>query len=188
MIVRVVFGLLLLAVLASCTDVPIKSAIPFQLDEREYLYDSSVWSFVGRLALANENESFSASINWKHQADRDEIELAGPFGQGRTLLVLTGDSVVIDFGDKRLQHYGDLDEFISMYTGIVVPVSALKFWVLGLVEPAAKYVEFENGFLQSGWSVQYLQMQVEGQNEMPRKIRVEKELTKLKLIISHWDI
>ncbi|MFW5442917.1 MAG: lipoprotein insertase outer membrane protein LolB [Methylococcaceae bacterium] len=185
---RAVVVLMLAGVLASCAEVPVRSIIPFELVGREHLYDKTAWSFSGRLALSGVKDAISASISWRHQADQDEIELAGPFGQGRTLLVITNDSVVIDYGDQRLQHNGNVDEFISRHTGIEVPVSALKYWVLGLIEPNRQYVGFENGFLQSGWNVSYLQMQPVESDWLPRKIRVQKSEVKLKLIISQWEL
>ena len=180
--------LILTALLVSCADVPVKSTTPFQLSGRDYLYSKTSWSFAGRMAITDENDSFTASIAWKHQGRQDKLELAGLFGQGRTLIELTDDGVVIDNGDERLQYSGNADELVSRQVGIDIPVSALKYWVLGLVEPELEYGVLEKGFVQSGWNVSYPQMQIVGQNIMPRKIRVEQEDVKLKLIINHWDL
>jgi outer membrane lipoprotein LolB len=185
---RSVVVLILAAMLVSCADVPVKSTRPFQLSGRDHLYSKAIWSFAGRIAITDENDSFSASIAWKHQDRQDKLELAGLFGQGRTLIELTDDGVVIDNGDERLQYSGNADELISRQVGVYIPVAALKYWVLGLVEPGVEYDVLEKGFVQSGWNVSYQQMQVVGQNVMPRKIRVEQEDVKLKLIINHWDL
>ena len=183
-----VFLLILTTFLVSCADVPVKSTTPFQLSGRDHLYSKASWSFTGRMSITDENDSFSASIAWKHQDQQDELELAGLFGQGRTLVELTDDGVVIDNGDERIQYSGNVDELVSRQVGVDIPVSALKYWVLGLVEPEVEYGVLEKGFVQSGWNVSYQQMQVVGQNVMPRKIRVEQEDVKLKLIINHWDL
>jgi len=167
MIVRVIAVLILTGLLISCAETTIKSTIPFDLIGRENLYDKSDWSLNGRLALSDSNNSLSASIKWKHQINQDLIELAGPFGQGRTVILLTEESMVIDDGNKVLKYHGNVDNLVSMHTGISVPVSALKYWVLGLVEPDSEYVVVENGFLQSGWNVNYPQMQLAGEDELP---------------------
>ncbi len=178
----------LVSLLVSCAETPIISTIPFQISERAYLYDKAVWSFSGRLALSDEKNSFSGSINWKHQDGYDQLEFAGPFGQGRTLVEITGDSVVIDYGDERLQYFGNVDAHVSKHLGMTIPVSALKYWVLGLVDPVTEYIMVGNGFLQSGWVVNYQIMQVVEEDELPRKIRVERNDVKLKLIINQWDL
>jgi len=180
--------LIMATLLVSCADVHVKPTIPFQLTARDYLYAKASWAFVGRMAVSDKNDSFSASITWKHQDSQDKLELSGPFGQGRTLIELTDEGVVIDNGDERMQYSGNADELVSRQVGVDIPVSALKYWVLGLVEPELEYDLLEKGFVQSGWNVKYQQMQVVGQNTMPRKIRVEQGDVKLKLIINHWDL
>jgi len=174
--------------LVSCAKTYVQPTSSFQLSERGYLYDIARWSFTGRVAFSDEKESFSSSISWKHQQSQDELEFVGPFGQGRTLIKLTDDSVVVDYGDKRMQSVGNVDELVSRYTGIKMPVSALKYWVLGLVTPDTEYVEIENGFMQLGWTIKYQQMQAVEVLDLPRKIRVEKNKVKLKLIIKDWDM
>ena len=180
--------LILTALLVSCAGTPVKTTIPFQLSGRGHLYNKSSWFFSGRIAVTDENDSFSASITWEHLGWKDKLELAGLFGQGRTLIELTDDGVVIDNGDERLQYSGNADKLVSRQVGVDIPVSALKYWVLGLVEPGLEYDLLEKGFVQSGWNVSYQQMQVVGQTDMPRKIRVEQDDVKLKLIINHWDL
>ena len=188
MIFKPIAFLILAALLVSCADVAVKSTRPFQLSGRDHLYAKSSWSFTGRMAVSDENDSFSASIAWKHQNRQDKLELAGLFGQGRTLIELTDDGVVIDYGDERLQYFGNADEVVSRQVGVDIPVSALKYWVLGLVQPKAEYEMLENGFIQSGWNVKYLQMQLVGPDDMPRKIRVEQDDVTLKLIINQWAL
>jgi outer membrane lipoprotein LolB len=180
--------IVLIGLLVSCSQVPLKPETPFQLSERDYLYKIADWSFSGRLAMSDKSNSLSASVVWKHQKHQDQIELAGPFGRGRTLISLTENSVVIDDGDERLNYYGNVDDIVTQQLGLRLPVSALKYWVLGLVEPNIDYTNFENGFLQSGWKIQYQQMQFVENNQLPRKLKIEKHKSKLKLIIQHWEL
>ena len=185
---RLLTLLVFMSLLVSCAETPVKSNIPFQLTDRDYLYDKVDWSFSGRLALSDKDDSFSGSISWMQQGAHDYLELAGPFGQGRTLIAIFEDNVVVDYGDERLQYFGDVDEVVSTQLGVEIPVSALKYWVLGLVKPSVEYSLLENGFLQSGWRVQYQVMDVIGEDVLPSKVRVERNDVKLKLIINQWDL
>ncbi|MCK4841334.1 MAG: outer membrane lipoprotein LolB [Methylococcales bacterium] len=178
---------LLAGLLGACAEKKLKPDLQFQLQGRDYLYTKNNWSFVGRVAISDKNNSLSASINWQHQKEQDNIELAGPFGQGRTLIMLADEGVVIDYGDKRLEYMGDKDQIVSMHLGVRVPVSALRYWVLGLVAPNNEYRDQEQGFEQAGWLVKYQQMQNVGQYILPRKIRVEQGNSRVKLIINQWN-
>lgn len=175
--------------LVSCTQVPVKPVAEFKLDGREYLYGVSSWVFFGRLALSNEDRSMSASIKWLHKDTQDEIELSGPFGQGRIIITIAGSSIIIDDGEnKSVQYSGAVDELVSERLGIKIPVMALKYWLIGLLEPDVEYKSFNDGFSQAGWRVRYLQMQQEGRYQLPRKMRLEQGGVKLKLIVNRWDI
>lgn len=188
MTIRVGFVVLMLALLVSCADLPKKQEKIFDLNNQSELYGKEVWSFEGRLAVVAEKDSFSATIKWLHAKDEDTIELSGPFGQGRTIIRFNAYQVYLDDGGEVRQYYGDVDKLVSEQLGVKVPVSALKFWLLGLVKPGDDYVERDKGFIQLEWLIHYPQMQQVGLLDMPRKIRVTKQKTKLKLIIDQWSI
>lgn len=175
----------------SCAKNPVKPTTLFQLAERNDLYDKKKWVFDGRLALSSPEDSFSLSISWKHQPHKsktiDRIELAGPFGQGRTIISVTDDTVDINSGERRENFVGNVDDFLSEQVGLSVPVSALKYWVLGLVKPKTDYTIVEGGFIQLGWHVDYQKMMVTaGGGKLPRKIKVKQGDVKLKLIVDRW--
>ncbi len=192
MMVRISFLVLLVGLLVSCADVAVKQVAPFfQLQGRDYLYDTNKWSFSGRLAVSNEQESLSLSISWNHLNTEDKIELSGPFGQGRALVKINNNTVDIDYGEKQSQLIGNVDDLVSKNTGVQVPVSALKYWVLGLVKPGASFVADEKGFFQLGWHVQYMQMQLVGNDKLPKKIKIERSgagSERLKLIVDGWEL
>lgn len=177
---------LVLLGLAACSEMPVKSGQPFQVSERAHLYQLKNWSFDGRLSLTDGQESWSAAIEWQHSEKKDEIKLSGPLGQGGVLIILTDELVIIDRGDDKITQSNQVDEFISQQLGVFVPVRALRYWVLGLTQPETAVLELEDGFVQSKWTVHYLQMQQSGKEWLPRKINVEQAQAKLKLVIDQW--
>lgn len=187
-LLRSIVLFLVAGLLISCAGTQVKLTDSFDLSGRDYLYNKTDWSFSGRIAVSDKKDSFSASIDWSHSGERDEIKLAGPLGQGSTRIIITKLDVVIDYGDRRVQYFGDVDDVVSRQLGVLVPVSALRYWVRGLVRPKTEYDLIDNGFLQSNWAVEYRQMQLVGANELPRKIRIEQSAAKLKLIIDVWQI
>ena len=172
--------------LPACSTAPVEPEVLYSKIAREHLYKLERWSFEGRLALTGKNDSWSASINWGHGPDDEKIKLSGPMGQGATVIQLTGDLVIIDRGGDEVQSSIRPEEFINQQLGMFVPVNSLRYWVVGLPEPTSAFVETATGFTQSGWLIEYKQMQSVDNQSMPRKIAVTNEQVKLKLVIDQW--
>ncbi len=188
MICRYIIVMMALFLLVSCANMPDKKEGSFNLSARKHLYEKEVWFFSGRMSLTDKNHSISANVEWEHEPKEDVINLSGSFGLGRVRVVLAGRSVEINMDGRQEKYIGNVDDILSSELGIVVPVSALKYWVLGVADPNAVYKDEGRGFVQHGWRVSYLQMQANGDYELPRKIKAEQGGAKLKLIVSHWDI
>lgn len=179
--------ILICAQLFACAVTP-KQAAVFAWQGRDYLYANQQWSFAGRLAIIDQRRALSASISWHHHNQQDVIELAGPLGQGRTRIELSNSKIIVDKGGERVHYLRDGDTLATQLLGVKVPVSALRFWVLGLVFPEQDFRIIEQGFWQAGWQVKYLQMQSIGGDELPRKINIENERVRLKLVIDRWQL
>jgi len=137
--------------------------------------------------VTSATDSWSASIEWQHETHQDKIKLSGPLGQGAIAITLTAENISIDTGEKIIQKSENIDALIQQQLGIFIPVQALRYWVLGLTAPDQSYEIHENGFTQAQWLIRYSQMQqLETQQWMPRKLSVQQQQTKLKLIIDHW--
>lgn len=188
MIYKFFVVIVIAAVLSSCSSIPEKLDSTFNLGLREHLYKEDAWLFSGRLSVVDEKLAVSASIEWKHRNKKEEIEFSGPFNLGRTRVVLTETGVKIDSGGKQVEYVGSVDDVVSTELGIVVPVSALKYWVLGVTDPESEYTRVTGGFVQHGWRIRYLKMQNNGAYDLPKKIRIESGESRLKLIIDHWDM
>jgi outer membrane lipoprotein LolB len=182
---------LVLAILllqSGCAFIEEKPVETYQMADRRYFKQDRPWQFDGRIALANEKESISASINWIHQLDSDDIELTGPLAQGRLAIKVLTDKVIIEDGDNRQEFQGSAESIFTDQLGVEVPVKALRYWVLGANDPHQAFVDQGDGFRQSGWSVRFKEMQQVNGLKLPHKIGMEKDLTKIKLIVDEWKI
>ncbi len=187
---RLVYGVALLFVLVSCSNVPVQPKTTFSLEGRDYLYAQKNWAFSGRIAMRDNDNAISASITWQHQKNIDTVEIAGPLGVGRTQIQLFDGTLLIDDGKNQWRYAGEnLDVFIEQQTGIVAPVFALQYWVLGLTDPNTVFVLNDDGFMQAGWQVRYSDMQFVEENLLPRKILLDSEQSRsIKLIINKWSL
>jgi outer membrane lipoprotein LolB len=174
---------LLVLLISACSSVPIEPEGRYQVQTRKSLQR---WSFEGRVAIAGKKEAWQATINWAHAINEEKIKLAGPLGQGATLIQLTGDNVTIDRGDNKPLTSTQPELFINQQLGLFVPVQSLSYWVVGVPEPNSRYNLTPTGFTQTGWLIDYKQMKSVNSLAMPYKITVSNEQLKLKLIIDQW--
>ena len=174
--------------LIACTPSPIISVDHYQRSSRSHLYELQQWRFQGRLALQTANDSWTASLKWVHTLNKDALKLSGPLGVGAVLINLDSGTIRLDTGNGKPEYSQNPDKLLTEKLGHFVPVSALKYWVLGLTAPNLAVVDFNNGFQQAGWRVEFKQMQWLGTELMPRKILLTDGVSQLKLIIGQWTI
>ncbi len=173
---------------AGCSLLSEKPVEAYRLQDMQVLQQQRQWYFEGRLALADERDSFSASVSWRHRLDRDDIELAGPLAQGKLVISVSADMVSVDDGDIRKEFRGPVEDVLAEQLGVMMPVDALRYWVLGLPDPEQSFVEQADGFFQAGWRVGFKEMQHVNAVVLPRKINAEKDKTRIKLIVDQWDL
>jgi outer membrane lipoprotein LolB len=183
------FGLWIIAmIMTACSTVQVEEGVKYSKSTKEHLYILNQWSFEGRLALTGKSDAWQANIGWAHNYENEEIKLSGPLGQGSTIVRLSGDEVSIDRGNGKILSSKQPEYFINQQLGLAVPVRSLRYWVVGLPEPNSSFVATEDGFVQSGWLIEYKQEQAVNNELLPRKILVTNKLVKLKLMIDQWGL
>jgi len=179
----------LAASLPACTLFkPAPPEITYTKTANQALYRLEPWSLEGRVALTGERDSWTADLAWVHLRGDEQIKLSGPLGQGAVMIRLVGNSVTVAQGDGKVESSDDPEAFINQQLGMFVPVTSLRYWVLGLPEPEQDFEDAGSGFRQAGWTVAYQAMQRVGQLVLPRKMSVANDRVKLKLIIDQWAL
>lgn len=149
------------------------------------------WQLSGRLAVLNDHEAWHMSIEWKQHNDRYSLNIIAPLGQGS--VQMHGDAVQVmlktDQGD--ILNSDDPDLLLYQQLGWKVPVSALRYWVLGLPAPGEHQQTLDDyGRLsklqQAGWDIDFIDYQPRLGVELPRKVFVSNHQAKVKLVISGW--
>jgi outer membrane lipoprotein LolB len=182
------FFLCCMAYLIAGCSVISKEESSYQLNGRQKYSQNRDWKFEGRAGLSNEKESLSLSLNWTHQNNQDMLELSGPLAQGHLLILMHDQYISIDDGENVKEYEGDVQAVLESVLGVSVPVASLRFWMLGVNDPSELYTLVPSGFQQSGWVVRFKEMRQVKQELMPAKILLEKEKTRIKLIIDQWEI
>jgi len=167
---------------------PAPPEIAYTKTANQALYRLEPWSLEGRVALSGARDSWTADLAWAHRQDDEHIKLSGPLGQGAVLIHLAGNVVTVDQGGGKVESSGDPEGFINQQLGMFVPVTSLRYWVLGLPEPDLDFEDVGGGFRQAGWTVAFQSMQPVGTLHLPRKMSVANDRVKLKLIIDQWNL
>jgi outer membrane lipoprotein LolB len=155
--------LLLVLLLSACAQVEVKAPEgPLEFD------------LAGRIAARYRDDAFSGLLTWRHAADRDEMLISTPMGQGVANIVRQGEAMRITTSDGREYSDRDGEALTERALGFRLPVAGLADWVRGRPSPALE---------QRGWKVEYQEHDAEGR---PRRLRVTHPGVDLRLVISEW--
>jgi outer membrane lipoprotein LolB len=188
--------LLLLSALAGCAAVPSRAPVdpgtwPARRDELQAL---SSWGLDGRIAVVTAAEGWSATLDWRQQGGLGELSVRGPLGAGAARVTVDGGRVRIEDGHGGVAETTDDDpEFIARL-GAPLPISRLRYWVLGVPAPgdSAEETLGPDGRLltlaQSGWRVRYDEYLNGAGGELPRRVVAEREGVRVKLVVERWRV
>ena len=139
----------------------------------------------GRVAVASGTEGFTAALRWAQRAEATRLEIDGPLGVG---------GLRLDFANGHLTDeiaHADLERRL----GFKLPVESLRYWMLGVPDPArvadetlaAGGARLES-LQQDGWTIRFpAYAKVAGANyELPQRIEATRESVRVRLLVDSW--
>lgn len=136
----------------------------------------------GRIAVARGDDGFSGALRWVQSGRTARLELDGPLGVGGVRYDL--DPATVD------------GAALGQALGVPVPVASLRYWLLGVPDPALAAEESLDpgaarlaALRQAGWHVVYARYApVPGTRlEMPQRIEVTRDGLRLRLLVEGWQ-
>ncbi len=134
----------------------------------------------GRFNVKQPYQSSYGNFTWTKQGDSEVLNFQTPIGQ-------TIAQIVIESGIPTLNKDGDTytgDDFnkiMKTNLGFVMPMSNLHYWMQGVpVSDTPITANLNDGFVQLGWKVEYLQWQ---DKNHPQIIQCSKDNLVIKLLI-----
>ncbi len=180
--------------MAGCASLEPQTARVLTPAERQKLYAVEAWAVDGRIAVHAEGDAWHASFSWRHDRKEDVLHIAGPLGQGGVDIVLCGQWIQITRSDGTREVSERPEELLQARLGVAVPLSALRYWILGLPEPGFEHVSRHDSsgqlraLKQQGWDVIYERYSGEGEWVLPKKMLITKADIKLKIVVDRWHI
>ena len=184
-----------LALLYGCATVPQGRDLPPIGDwesRQQVLGSLPSWSFKGRVAVKAAEDGFNGKINWTQRGDAFEATVSGPLGVGTVRIEGDGSAVVLTDKDGTRTELQDAEVDLRYRFGWAIPVSSLRFWALGIPDPAivaeTKLDDQERLVLlsQRDWSVAISRYREAGGQQMPALLTAEDPQTRVRIVIDSW--
>jgi len=151
------------------------------------------WRLGGRFSLVTDGEAWSGKLNWIQQSNHEYlIQFSAPSGQGAMQLLGNDELAELRLANGDSFQATDADALMRQETDWELPINSLWYWVRGLPDPKLpQKIELDSENLivkleQESWIVNYNKYQQVESYSLPRKITVENETLKLRLIITKW--
>jgi len=192
-------GLFAVAVLLSACEitpevVPVDDPQRVWSERQARLATIGQWTAVGKLGIQSSRDSWSAGMRWRQDRDSYSIRLSGPLGQG--LMELRGVPGLVEMhtSDDGVYRAPSAEELMEVHAGWRVPLTGLRYWILGRPDPAAEIVALEldpGGRLaelrQLGWTIRFERYGEFDNIALPTKLTLDNPQVRAKLVIRSWQ-
>jgi outer membrane lipoprotein LolB len=184
-----------LAMLAGCRTTPLPSpqASAWQV-RRPELQAREHFELKGRVAVAASGQGFNARLRWAQDGTRAQVALDGPLGAGGVHLSAAGDDLDIALpSGARLNGAAARAELASRL-GFDPPLGSLRYWILGVPDPARPAEETLDEALQrltrleqDGWRIEYPGYVAVGSEWLPARVTLERGNVRVRLLVDDWQ-
>lgn len=187
-------ALVLAVLLAGCATAPRPRAttqLPWP-ERRAQLQALDPYELAGRVAVSAGSEGFSAHLSWKQQGARSTVELSGALGIGGLRVVADGAALDVQTSKGERLESDQAREELSDKLGFEPPLSSLRFWLLGVPDPALPANETVGSdqrltaLVQDGWQIAYPDYLESNGYSLPRRLTIRRGDVRVRLIVYSW--
>jgi outer membrane lipoprotein LolB len=183
-----------LVALGACHGTPERAIAPPGAAEQNAVAALEAWRARGRVAIRTASAGFSASFDWREQGGVGEVDVRGPLGAGAAHLTQSAERVRIDTGSgtpfEVAAPFTSLDEELAARLGFALPVTSLRYWLLGVPAPDQPSARASDGFSQSGWAVApagYVAV-AGAPGVLPARLVLSRATTVIRIVVSDWQV
>ena len=192
--------LLLIVLVSGCSTIP-KTEVNIPESGRQRLWEArqiqltqfNDWQLEGRLGLRVPGQSGSMSMEWRQVGEAYTVYLDGPLGQSIAKIEGKPERVQLEASGERYKGQSP-EQLLFELTGWNLPVSLLRYWVMGMPSPVGystlKLNNQGNPSLisQQGWTVEYLQYKDFSGVTMPSRLKIRQGEVQATLVARSWRL
>jgi outer membrane lipoprotein LolB len=187
------------AIIASCATVS-PPAGELSKKEKRALYEAHAaalesldrWVLDGKLAVSDGEDGGTGRLEWRAQADINELDFRGALGRGSWQLDITPQRSVLSLGNGEVWEAPEVSSLVQRHVGWHVPVDALGWWVRGLAAPGkVDGQEIDNDgrltrLSQHGWNVEYDRYREFSGMALPTRVDARSGARRVKFVMREW--
>lgn len=192
--------ILVVAAVAACATKPPKPDDPQAAwaARETVLRQLESWALDGELSVHTDEEGWFAGVSWRQDGERFRIDLKDSLGRIVARIESDGRRVTLTQHDGSRTRAATPENLMREIYGWALPVSGLRYWVLGIPGPdragqsQRRYKLDDRGRLavleQAGWLVDYEGYQDFEPVSLPEKISVAGHDLRVKLVVDSWEL
>lgn len=179
--------------LDACRTLPVPPVTPWS-EQRATMQALTSYQFRGQLAAATASEGFSAAVSWQQQGAASEAQLRAPFGVGGAQLRFDAAGLQMTGSNGVALRGAAAQEAMIGLLGFEPPLASLRFWLLGVPDPAAPGEEVLDAaqrlqqLRQYDWQVEYRDYSRLGSLWLPGLVTLSHDHARLKVHITRWQL
>ena len=180
--------------LAACATAPPRPSVGLPWPQsRAHLQSLERFTLKGRVGVAAGNEGFSAGLEWQQQGARSELALNGPLGVGGVRIDAEGEQLRVRNSRGQVLDSDAARQELEQRLGFDPPLMSLRYWVLGVPDPATPATETLGSdqrlaaLEQDGWHISYGAYTASGSEQLPQRITLQRGNVRVKLVVSQWQ-
>ncbi|MGQ0428644.1 MAG: lipoprotein insertase outer membrane protein LolB [Gammaproteobacteria bacterium] len=180
--------------LAGCATLPPPVDAADWPARRRALQALSGWTLTGRVAVAAGGEGFSGGLRWRQDGARAEIDMRGPLGGTALAIRVDGESLSVTDAHGATIAGEDARRATAEYVGAELPLSELRYWLVGAPAPGSPYRESLGAdarlesLEQAGWRVRYDRYAGSEGLTLPAKLELSAGEVRLRVAVSGWRV
>ena len=158
----------------------------------EVLGNRKDWEFSARIGVRANDDGFNGKLRWRQDAETFAATVSGPLGIGTVRIEGDGAAAVLTDKDGVKTELQNVETDLLYRYGWTIPVASLRYWALGIPDPAAEVAtEFnDEGRLskltQRGWDVTISRYRPGAGQMMPSRLTASNTDTRVRIVIDNW--
>jgi outer membrane lipoprotein LolB len=146
------------------------------------------WELSGRAAVAIGEQGWQANLDWRQSGGESDLHLSGPFNVGALSIKVTPAGVSLNDAPPSAA----VVEQLQARLGFELPLDNLRYWLLGIPNPAAPFDVTRNAedraqhLAQAGWDIDYDKYLPSGSDALPARLTLTRADARVRVIVDRW--
>jgi outer membrane lipoprotein LolB len=159
---------------------------------RAALQARDTFDMSGRIAVAVAQDGFNAKLRWQQRGKQSQLALDGPLGVGGVRITSESGSLKVQNARGEQLDSDAAKQELESKLGFEPPIESLRYWVLGVPDPAHPAEERLDDsqrlatLKQDGWQIDYTAYTSAHGQTLPAKATLTREGVRVRLFVDDW--